>query len=105
LRCPGSRSTHRRSRRRASTASSRPSASRTYCLIFERSLRTRTVIGIGATFVFGPLAERLVPQFVTLIRWQDIAFVFGVTVVMALLAGYIPVRRLAAIDPTSVFKA
>ena len=79
-----------------------------YRLIFEQSLLTAAigfVIGIGATFVFGPLAERLVPQFVTLIRWQDIAFVFGVTVVMALLAGYIPVRRLAAIDPTSVFKA
>jgi ABC-type lipoprotein release transport system permease subunit len=31
--------------------------------------------------------------------------VAAATVVMALLAAYIPVRRLAQIDPTSVFKA
>jgi ABC-type lipoprotein release transport system permease subunit len=30
--------------------------------------------------------------------------VAGVTMGMAVIAGYIPVRRLAAIDPVSVFK-
>lgn len=79
-----------------------------YRLIFEQSLATAAIgfaIGIAGTLAFGPLAQRLVPQFVTLIRWQDTIYVFVVTVVMALIAGYVPVRRLAAIDPTSVFKA
>jgi ABC-type lipoprotein release transport system permease subunit len=31
--------------------------------------------------------------------------VFGATVLMTALAGYVPVRRLSAIDPVAVFKA
>ena len=45
------------------------------------------------------------PQFVTLVRWQDVLAVFGATVLMSLFAGYVPVRRLAAIDPVAVFRA
>ncbi|MEO6197218.1 MAG: ABC transporter permease, partial [Dehalococcoidia bacterium] len=62
-------------------------------------------IGAGLTLAFSPIAGSLVPQFVTLVRWQDMLVVLLATVVMSLIAGYVPVRRLASIDPTMVFKA
>lgn len=79
-----------------------------YRLVFEQSLVTGLLgflLGMGLTVVVGPFAEDLVPQFVVLVRWQDVLAVFGVTLLMALLAAYVPVRRLAAIDPVAVFKA
>jgi putative ABC transport system permease protein len=79
-----------------------------YRLVFEQSLITGAIgfaIGIMLTFVFGPFATDLAPQFVTLMQWQDVLAVFAATVVMSLAAGYVPVRRLAAIDPVAVFKA
>jgi putative ABC transport system permease protein len=79
-----------------------------YRLVFEQSLATGAIgfiIGAALTLLFSPLAGDFVPQFVTLVRWQDMLVVLGATVVMSLIAGYIPVRRLATIDPTTVFKA
>ena len=79
-----------------------------YRLVFEQSMVTGAlgfIIGIGLTLLFGPLVGGSVPQFVTLVRWQDVLAVFGATVLMSLFAGYVPVRRLAAIDPVAVFRA
>ena len=79
-----------------------------YRLVFEQSMVTGALgftIGIGLTLLFGPLFGDRVPQFVTLVRWQDVLAVFGATVLMSLFAGYVPVRRLAAIDPVAVFRA
>lgn len=59
---------------------------------------------MGLTLAFGPLASDYVPQFVTLVRWQDVMGVFVATVLMSVIAGYVPVRRLASIDPVAVFK-
>ncbi len=79
-----------------------------YRLVFEQSMVTGALgfaIGIGLTLIFGPLAGDRVPQFVTLILWHDVLGVFGATVLMSLFASYVPVRRLAAIDPVAVFRA
>lgn len=79
-----------------------------YRLVFEQAMVTGAigfVIGVGLTLAFGPLASDFVPQFVTLIRWQDLVGVFVATVLMSIAAGYVPVRRLAAIDPVAAFKA
>lgn len=79
-----------------------------YRLVFEQALATGAIgfiVGAGLTVLFGPVATRAVPQFVTLIRWQDMIGVFFATVIMSIAAGYIPVRRLAAIDPVAAFKA
>jgi putative ABC transport system permease protein len=78
-----------------------------YRVVFEQSATTALlgfVLGLGLTLIIGPFASDYVPQFVLFTRWQDVLFVAGVTVLMALIAAYIPVRRLAAIDPVSVFK-
>jgi putative ABC transport system permease protein len=79
-----------------------------YRLVFEQAAVTAFfgfVVGMGLTVLIGPFASDVVPQFVLFTRWQDVLAVAGVTVGMAVVAGYIPVRRLAAIDPVSVFKA
>jgi putative ABC transport system permease protein len=79
-----------------------------YRVVFEQSLVTGLLgflIGVGLTVVVAPLTQELVPQFVVFIRWQDVLGVAGFTLLMALLAAYVPMRRLAAIDPVAVFKA
>jgi putative ABC transport system permease protein len=78
-----------------------------YRLVLEQSAATALmgfVLGLGLTLIIGPFASDYVPQFVLFTRWQDVLIVAGATVLMALIAAYIPVRRLAAIDPVSVFK-
>jgi putative ABC transport system permease protein len=79
-----------------------------YRLVFEQAIVTGAIgfiIGVGLTLSFGSFASSQVPQFVTLVHWQDLLAVLGATIVMSLLAGYVPVRRLAAIDPVEAFKA
>ena len=79
-----------------------------YRVVFEQSLVTGIlgfVLGAGLTFVLGPFTQELVPQFVVLVRWQDVLGVAGFTLLMVLIAAYVPTRRLAAIDPVEVFKA
>lgn len=79
-----------------------------YRVVFEQSLVTGLLgflLGVGLTVVVGPLTQEVVPQFVVFIRWQDVLGVAGFTLLMVLLAAYVPTRRLAAIDPVAVFKA
>jgi putative ABC transport system permease protein len=78
-----------------------------YRVVFEQSMVTGVlgfVIGAGVTVFLAPVAQSVVPQFVVFVRWQDILGIAGATLLMALLAAYIPVRRLTSIDPVSVFK-
>jgi len=79
-----------------------------YRVVFEQSLVTGFlgfVLGAGLTLLAGPFVRDFVPQFVLFVRWQDVLAVAGFTLLMAVLAAYVPVRRLAAIDPVEVFKA
>lgn len=78
-----------------------------YRVVFEQSLVTGLLgflIGAGLTFIVAPFAQDSVPQFVVFIRWQDISGVAGATLLMSLLAAYIPIRRMTSIDPVTVFK-
>ncbi|MEE8346502.1 MAG: FtsX-like permease family protein [Dehalococcoidia bacterium] len=78
-----------------------------YRVVIEQSLVTSVMgfmIGAGLVFLIAPFAHDLVPQFVVFIRWQDILGVSGATLLMAIIAAFIPVRRLAQIDPVTVFK-
>jgi putative ABC transport system permease protein len=79
-----------------------------YRLVFEQSVVTGFLgffVGLTLTLVIGPFASNLVPQFVLYTRWQDILIVAAATILMSLLAAYIPIRRLTAIDPVAAFKA
>ncbi len=78
-----------------------------YRVVFEQSIITGILgflLGAGLTFVVAPFAQDSVPQFVVFIRWQDVMMIAGATLVMAVLAAYIPIRRLTNIDPVTVFK-
>jgi putative ABC transport system permease protein len=78
-----------------------------YRVVFEQSVVTGVLgflTGAGITLLVAPFAQDAVPQFVVFIRWQDVLLIAGVTLVMALLAAYIPIRRLSNIDPVTVFK-
>jgi putative ABC transport system permease protein len=79
-----------------------------YRVVLEQSMVTGFlgfVIGVGITLLITLFASDFVPQFVTYLRPIDVAFVAVVTLLMSAIAAYIPVRRLASIDPVAVFKA
>ncbi len=79
-----------------------------YRLVLEQSLVTGLLgftLGVGLTLLIAPFARGVVPQFVVFVRWQDVLAVAGATLLMVIIAAYVPVRRLAAIDPVTVFKA
>jgi putative ABC transport system permease protein len=78
-----------------------------YRVVFEQSMVTGILgfaLGAGVTVLLAPFAQDMVPQFVVWVRWQDILGIAGATLLMALIAAYIPVRRLTHIDPVMVFK-
>ncbi len=62
-------------------------------------------VGEVAVVTVSGFAQRLVPQFVTLLRWQDALVVLVAVVVMSLLAASLPVQRVLRVDPLRVFKA
>jgi len=78
-----------------------------YRVVLEQSLVTSAlgfVLGVGATVLLAPFAQDLVPQFVVFVRWQDLLGITAATLLMAVIAAFIPIRRLAQIDPVTVFK-
>jgi putative ABC transport system permease protein len=78
-----------------------------YRVVLEQSLVTSIlgfILGAGATMLIAPFTQDLVPQFVVLVRWQDVIAISIATLFMAVLAAFVPVRRLAQIDPVTVFK-
>jgi putative ABC transport system permease protein len=62
-------------------------------------------IGYAAVLLASSFAQRLVPQFVTAIRWQDALIVFVGVAVMCIIASYLPLQRVMRVDPLRVFKA
>jgi ABC-type antimicrobial peptide transport system permease subunit len=63
------------------------------------------VAGEVAVLFASRLAERAVPQFVTLIRWEDAVIVLIGTIIMGMIGAYLPVQRILRVDPLRVFKA
>jgi len=75
-------------------------------LVLEQSLAVGIlgfIIGAVATLVASRFIANLVPQYVTLVRWQDFIFVFVATIGMSTIAALMPARRLASVDPVAVF--
>jgi len=84
------------------------SGSQLYRIILSQSL-TVGALGflVGTPLAIGAsrLIERFVPEFGTLFQWQPIAAVLVGVLLVSLVAAYLPVRRIAAIDPAVVFRA
>jgi putative ABC transport system permease protein len=64
-----------------------------------------SLAGIVASALAASMIKRWIPEFITDLRWTDVSIVFGVALVMAILASYLPVRRINGIDPAMVFRA
>jgi len=62
-------------------------------------------VGVGLAFLFNRVAGDVVPEFVTYIRWQDVALALGVAALMTFAASLLPINRVARVDPASVFRA
>ena len=62
-------------------------------------------LGVILAFAVNQIVTRLVPEFISLFRLVDFILVLGATLIMSLLAAYIPIRRIAVINPAEVFKA
>jgi putative ABC transport system permease protein len=85
-------------------------ASRAYVvrIVLEQSMiiaSAGAVIGLGATLAALAVIERRVPEFVTDLRPIDAAVVMVATVAVSAAAAWLPIRRIAAIDPAIVFRA
>ncbi|MBI2415756.1 MAG: ABC transporter permease [Candidatus Kerfeldbacteria bacterium] len=63
------------------------------------------ILGTGLTYFGSDVIKKFEPLFVTLVKWQDVVVVAGMTLAMIILAAYIPLRRMIKIDPAIVFKA
>ncbi len=79
-----------------------------YSIVVKQAITAGTigfVVGAGLAFGLNATVGRYVPQFISQIRWLDIVWIFALTMLMSVLAAYMPIRRLAHIDPAEVFKS
>lgn len=63
------------------------------------------LVGLVLALPVAWLAESIEPSFITLFRSQDLLLVLAGTILMAAVASWAPARRIAHIDPASVFRA
>ena len=63
------------------------------------------VLGLAGALGVARLAGQAVPEFVTDFQLQDVAGVLIAAGAMAILASFVPVRRINSIDPALVFRA
>lgn len=79
-----------------------------YVIVMQQALIATTLgylIGALLAFALKGFITDAVPQFLTDIRVIDLAWIFAVTLFMAIVASYLPMRRLNQIDPTEVFRS
>ncbi len=79
-----------------------------YGLIFEQALTSALlgfIAGIGLLYLFVRAIDTFAPEFPVYFKPAYLAAVFFAVVLMSLFASYIPVRRVARVDPAIVFKA
>lgn len=79
-----------------------------YVIVLEQALTAAVIgFGLGATLAYAlsPVITNAVPQVITQIRLFDLAWIFILTMLMAVAASYVPMRRLNKTDPAEVFSA
>jgi putative ABC transport system permease protein len=80
---------------------------RLYRIVLSQSATIATLGfggGVGLAFLANRVAGDVVPQYVTYIRWQDVVFALGVAALMTFVASFLPINRVARVDPASVFR-
>ncbi len=64
-----------------------------------------SLLGLAVSVVAADVIQRRIPEFMTDLRWTDAGLVFAGAIVMAVIASWVPVRRINSIDPAMVFRA
>ena len=64
-----------------------------------------SALGLISAALVATFVRRAVPEFVTDMQWPDAVAVAALTIVISLVAAYVPVRRINRIDPAMVFRA
>lgn len=78
-----------------------------YRIVVAQSLIVGSVgasVGVLGAAGAATLIRRSVPEFVTDLRVLDVAGVLAIAIAVSVLAAYVPVRRIARIDPGMVFR-
>jgi putative ABC transport system permease protein len=78
-----------------------------YRLVLVQSLIIGTVgfvFGVVMTLLLSQFIDRLVAQFIVLVRPIDVALVLAATLLMAAAAAIVPARRVGGVDPAIAFK-
>jgi putative ABC transport system permease protein len=78
-----------------------------YSIVLRQSLMVGVVgasLGVAASAAATNLIKRDVPEFITVLTLRDSLAVFGLALVTAVAASYVPVRRIDRIDPAEVFR-
>jgi putative ABC transport system permease protein len=64
-----------------------------------------SALGVAASAIAASLIGRAIPEFLTDLLWTDVAWVVMGALAMAVVASFVPVRRINSIDPAMVFRA
>jgi putative ABC transport system permease protein len=78
-----------------------------YRVVVEQSLIVGffgAALGVGASALAARLIRQEVPEFLTTLRWSDALGVFAIALAVAVVASWVPVRRINLIDPATVFR-
>lgn len=78
-----------------------------YGIVLRQSLvvgATGAALGVAASVAVANLVKREVPEFVTVLTLRDTAAVLFLALATAVVASYVPVRRIERIDPAEVFR-
>ena len=78
-----------------------------YRLVLAQSCITGVVgfaFGVVMTLLLSRFIDRVVAQFILLVRPQEVAFVLVATIVMAAASAIIPARRVGVVDPAVALK-
>jgi putative ABC transport system permease protein len=84
------------------------SGSYLYRIVITQSLIVGVLgatLGVIASAIAANLIQRSIPEFLTDFWWTDAGAVVGGALAMAVVASFVPVRRINGIDPAMVFRA
>jgi putative ABC transport system permease protein len=79
-----------------------------YRVVVEQSLIVGflgAALGVAASAIAANVIRQQVPEFLTTLLWSDALGVFVTALAVAVIASWVPVRRINRIDPASVFRA
>lgn len=79
-----------------------------YTVVLQQAVTAAVLgyaVGVALALAVNAAAGSVVPEFITEIRREDAAWIFAVTVAMAVVSSLLPVHRLARIDPAEVFRS